>query len=92
MAGWKNTASGKIKMPFSKEVFAELGFCGIHVISPEIFMHMKRDGVFSIIDIYLDLVPYKSIRGFDIKNAYWTDIGNHEDLAEAEKYLSENNL
>lgn len=92
LAGWKNKATGKIKLPVPKEVVVEMGFCGIHVISPEIFSHMKRDGVFSIIDTYMDLIPYRSIKGFDVKDVYWADIGNHHDLAEVEKYFSENNI
>ena len=63
-----------------------LGFCGIHVISPEIFNLMAREGRFSIIDTYLDLIEKGySVGGYDITGNYWRDIGKVFSLNELEE-------
>jgi NDP-sugar pyrophosphorylase family protein len=61
-----------------------LDFCGIHVLSPEIFDRMTETGVFSIITTYLRLsregariLPYRA------DGATWIDIGSFERLEEA---------
>ncbi len=62
----------------------QLGFSGIHVISPRIFNHIQEDGAFSIITLYMRLAAEgKAILPWRIDEAEWIDIGTPEKLAEA---------
>ncbi len=58
-----------------------LAFCGIHVISPRLLRMMKEEGVFSIIDSYLQLSGGgEGILAFEADGYYWRDLGKPEDL------------
>ena len=92
LIGWKNTLTGTIRMPDEKEVLYEYAFCGIHVINPELIKQINREGVFSIIDVYLEIIKDHIIKGIEIKNTFWTDIGNLQNLEEAESYFKQNFL
>jgi len=62
-----------------------LGFCGIHVISPEFFDLMSQKGRFSVIDVYLDLIEKGyPVGAFDISGSYWRDVGKVYSLDELE--------
>ncbi len=61
----------------------QVGFCGVHVISPRIFEIVKFSGPESIIDIYLDLIAKNHLlKAFDVTNCYWKDIGKIYSLEE----------
>jgi NDP-sugar pyrophosphorylase family protein len=61
-----------------------LGFCGIHVISPQIFAKMEEEGAFSIIAAYLRLATQgEKIMAFRADESYWRDLGRPESLLEA---------
>jgi len=62
-----------------------VGFSGIHVISPEIFEHIDKDGYFSIIDVYLNQIEKDfMIFGYPTDEYYWKDIGKLNAIAEFE--------
>lgn len=60
-------------------------FCGVHVLSPEIFAYMPRQGTFSITrDVYGPLVVVGApIYGFHYAG-YWRDLGTPQTLAAAQ--------
>jgi NDP-sugar pyrophosphorylase family protein len=61
-----------------------LAFSGVHLISPTMFPLMNEDGVFSIIATYLRLSGQgKNIGAFRADEYYWRDLGNPENLAQA---------
>jgi NDP-sugar pyrophosphorylase family protein len=61
-----------------------LAFCGIHVISPQIFQLMTEDGAFSIIDCYLRLAAQgEKVAGFRADEYYWRDVGKPESIRRA---------
>lgn len=61
-----------------------LAFCGVHIISPQIFTKMEEEGAFSIIPAYLDLAAKKEkIIAFRADEFYWRDLGRPEHLIEA---------
>jgi len=61
-----------------------LGFSGIHVISPRLLAMMKEDGIFSIIDSYLNLAAGgEKISAFPADEYQWRDVGRLEDLLQA---------
>ena len=63
-----------------------LAFCGIHVISPRLLAMMRQEGVFSIIETYLDLAAQgKKISAFRADEYYWRDLGKVEEIRQAEE-------
>lgn len=67
------------RAPHGKTRF--MAFCGIHIISPDIFQFIDETGRFSIIDSYLNLIEQGfPILGFPADGWYWKDIGKLETL------------
>jgi len=67
-----------------------LGFCGIHIISPRLFVMMNEDGVFSIIPSYLRLAAQgEKILAFRADEYYWRDLGKPDNLLQAAQDLKE---
>jgi NDP-sugar pyrophosphorylase family protein len=65
-----------------------LAFCGIHVISPQIFAKMNEEGAFSIITAYLRLAAQgEKIVAFRADECYWRDLGRPESVMQAEEDL-----
>ena len=61
-----------------------LAFCGIHVLSPQIFAKMKEDGAFSIIGTYMRLAAQgEKIIAFHADECYWRDLGRPESVLQA---------
>jgi mannose-1-phosphate guanylyltransferase len=53
-----------------------LAFSGVHVISPRLLGMIQRDGVFSIIETYLQLAADgENITAFRADEYYWRDLG-----------------
>jgi NDP-sugar pyrophosphorylase family protein len=69
--------------------FRALAFCGIHILSPQIFSKMQEDGVFSIIGSYLHLAAQgEKIIAFSADGAYWRDLGRPQNLVDAARDLA----
>ena len=61
-----------------------LAFCGIHVLSPQIFAKMNEEGAFSIIDVYLRLAAQgEKIIAYRAGDCYWRDLGRPESILQA---------
>lgn len=60
-----------------KEAAAQaLAFCGIHILTPQIFAKIKEAGAFSVIDAYLHLAAKgEKIAGFRADADRWRDLG-----------------
>ncbi|MCL2413363.1 MAG: nucleotidyltransferase family protein, partial [Bacteroidales bacterium] len=93
LKGWQNTKTGKSLyvegIPAcagmtDKKQLTLLAFSGIHIISSEIFKHIKQQGKFSIVETYLDLAKTFDIRGFRHDEDFWLDVGSPEQLRQAE--------
>jgi MurNAc alpha-1-phosphate uridylyltransferase len=84
LKGWLNIESGEQRLAEFNKGFKPLSFSGIHCINPEIFKKMTRKGKFSIMEEYLDLMSYESIRGYE-HSATIVDVGRPESILEAEK-------
>jgi NDP-sugar pyrophosphorylase family protein len=70
-----------------------LAFCGIHVISPGMLPMMKGEGIFSIIESYLDLAARgETIAAFRADEYYWRDLGKPEEIAQAAEDLKQNKM
>jgi len=69
-------------------IYIQLHFLGIHIISPEILHKLPDKKVFSIIDAYLALAKQKTaIQAYEINTGYWFDLGRHDSIVAAEAYL-----
>ncbi len=61
-----------------------LAFCGIHVLSREIFAQLTEEGVFSIIPAYLRLAGQaEKIVGFRADEYSWRDLGKLDSMRQA---------
>lgn len=91
LCGWRNTRTAQEKGPVTnfsddkKRSLTQKAFSGIHIISSEILHLIKREGKFSMIDLYLDLCSDYSIKYFDHSHSKFIDVGKPESLAQAEE-------
>jgi NDP-sugar pyrophosphorylase family protein len=61
-----------------------LAFSGIHIISPRLLSMIQQDGMFSIIDVYLQLAAAgQKILGYRADGDYWLDLGKLERVQQA---------
>ncbi|HSN10229.1 MAG TPA: nucleotidyltransferase family protein [Hanamia sp.] len=85
LCGWRNLKTGEEKIRRAAEKYIEKAFSGIHVISPRIFVLMKMEGKFSMVDVYLDLCKTNTIAAFDHSNSKFIDVGKPESILKAEQ-------
>ena len=82
LCGWKSLKDERTivtRQPHGQ--LNELGFCGIHVISPRIFDKLTEVGVFSIVDSYLRLAGAgENIQAFRVDEYHWLDVGKLDHL------------
>lgn len=88
--GWRNVKTGQEKPAnlSEQEVYKQVhqkAFSGIHIIDPGIFELIERQGKFSMVDAYLDLVQDRLIKGFDHSESKFIDVGKPESIEKAEK-------
>ncbi len=89
LRGWVHQGTGKVRgMLNSYEEIAVngwqiLAFSGIQIISPEMVPLIRQEGMFSIIDTFLDLASTERIRGYRHDDDLWLDVGKPETLARA---------
>jgi len=86
LKGWKNQKTGEVKnITQNVECCLPYAFSGVHIIRPQLLELIPFDGVFSIIDLYLELAKNNRISGYIHNEGLWMDLGNPEQLQEAEK-------
>lgn len=95
MQGWLNHSTGEVlpaDFVWMPEQHSELAFEGIHVISPTLFEYMGEgtqwQGKFSIIPFYLSVCKQLHLRGYELKDITWFDIGKPETLQKANDYFN----
>ncbi|MEO7960034.1 MAG: nucleotidyltransferase family protein [Ginsengibacter sp.] len=84
LCGWKNIKTGEQKISREVSKFYPKAFSGIHVISPEIFSLIKREGKFSLVDVYLDLAVAHKIIDFEHSQSKFIDVGKPGSIEKAE--------
>ena len=89
LVGWTNVRTGEVKSPFLPDfdpaAYRRYSFCGIHIVSDEVFARMASwPEKFSIIDFYLQQCAERVIRGVVAPDLQLIDIGSPEKLAEAQ--------
>lgn len=86
LRAWQNSQTGETKGQFS-ETLRPFAFSGIHVLSAEIFKHIRQRGKFSIIDAYLDLAATHPIYGHLQAGVSVLDVGRPAAIEQAERWL-----
>jgi len=88
LCGWENTKTGALKIVnHNFQNLKRYAFSGIHVIDPEIFNLIKKEGKFSIVDTYLELAATHKITGFEHNPENWVDMGKPDELIKAKLIL-----
>jgi len=85
LCGWKNTKTGELISSCSIDSLEEFAFSGIHIINPKIFSLMPDDDVFSMIELYLDIMRENKITAHIDRDSFWLDVGTAENLQIADE-------
>lgn len=85
LCGWKNTKTGELISSCNIDLLNEFAFSGVHIINPKIFSLMPDDNVFSMIDLYLEIMRDNKIIAHNDNNSFWMDVGKPESLKIAEE-------
>ena len=86
VCGWEDLVTGERIINREPEgSLRSMTFSSIHVIHPDIFPLIKREGSFSIIPVYLDLLAEYPIKAWNADGYKWIDIGTPEKLRQAEE-------
>jgi NDP-sugar pyrophosphorylase family protein len=87
MRGWRNIFTGEqIPADLNAEGLTEIAFSSMHIVEPEIFNYM-HEGVYSMITLYLNLLPEHNIYTLKHDEGYWVDVGTPESLDYVRKLL-----
>ncbi len=73
-----------------QKIGREYAFSGYHILSPQIFNHITREGKFSITDWYLDICEAEKIFAYPHQNDIWIDIGTAGKLQLANEVYIQN--
>lgn len=84
LSGWRNVTNGEEKIVRNADILIQKAFSGIHVINSFLLSQMKREGKFSMVDVYLDLAKSHIISSYDHTGAQMIDVGRPESILKAE--------
>jgi NDP-sugar pyrophosphorylase family protein len=84
LCGRQAGRGGRAELVGSARQMHALAFCGIHIISPQLFAKMEEDGAFSIITTYMSLgARGETIVAFRADEYDWCDLGRPESVLQA---------
>ncbi len=85
MCGRANRAEGwEVVARHPRGTVREVGFAGIHVVSPRLLGALTEHGAFSIVDAYVRLIGRGATVGiYDASGGVWHDVGTPERLEQA---------
>ena len=84
LCGRRDGREGALELVRTAPATQAFAFCGIHILSPQIFALMTEEGAFSIINAYLRLAAQEEkIASFRADGFYWRDLGRPEAVARA---------
>ena len=86
LCGWRNMATGEVKIAKESDKYHQKAFSGIHIINRTLFTLMQpvSRGKFSILDVYLHLAATQCLQGFAHDDYLFVDVGKPESIAIAE--------
>jgi len=88
LCGWRNVQTGQERLArpadaLPRAPLIQKAFSGIHIIDPAIFPLIGLTDKFSMVDLYLDLAPAHTIRGWDHSQSRLIDVGKPESAERA---------
>ncbi len=85
LEGWQNTKTEERKIPGggSAARLRPYAFSGIHLMEESFLSHIRQEGKFSLVDVYLDLCGSRKICGWDHSGDALLDVGKPESLERA---------
>jgi len=87
LRGWRNISTGEqILAGVKADGLNEIAFSSMHIVEPEIFDYM-HEGIYSMIDLYLELASEHNIYTLKHDEGYWVDVGTPENLEYVRKLL-----
>ncbi|ABF42938.1 Nucleotidyl transferase [Candidatus Koribacter versatilis Ellin345] len=93
LCGRRNGHDAAPEIVRPSETAEELGFCGIHILSPNILPRLDDAEIFSIIPTYLRVAAAgEPIVAFRADSFYWRDVGSPASLREAATEVARNNI
>ncbi|WP_068598313.1 NDP-sugar synthase [Vaginella massiliensis] len=87
LQGWRNLKTEEEIIANTELRLYEYAFSGIHVINPKLFDLMEKEGKFSIMQVYMQLMKNEQILGYNHSDYQLIDVGRPESVLEAEKYF-----
>lgn len=88
LCGWRNNNTGEERISIEKEGLFPKAYSCVVIFEPAIFQLMKRQGKFSLVDVYLDLAADHLIMGYDHTGDKLVDVGKPDSVAIAEKLFT----
>lgn len=91
LKGWRNVNSGEEKpanISTTIPGLKQMAFSGIHAINTNLLKLIKREGKFSMVDVYLDLCAGHQIKSYDHTGAVLVDVGKPESVLKAEQIFT----
>ena len=85
--GWRNEKTNEEILRNDSKDVRILSFSGIHCINTSLLNLITKEGKFSIMEIYLELMRDYQIIGYE-HNDLLIDVGKPESIVEAEKYFN----
>lgn len=93
LVGWMNVKTGEVKSPYpdlNPSDYQRYSFCGIHIVSEEVFpLMVEWPDRFGIVDFYLKVCDTHCIRAVVVNDIQMIDIGSPESLALANQRVDE---
>ena len=76
LCGWTNVRTGEKKIVRDKPNLKPYAFSGIHCLHPDIIKETTFSGKCSIVDIYLEMARFYTIKAYVDPNDFWMDAGS----------------
>ncbi len=92
LCGWENVQTGQVKWASEPSAVStktsSWAFSGVQLIAAGVLQDIPLEGVFSMVDLYLQIASQITILPYLHTNDWWADIGKPENIAAADAYLS----
>lgn len=82
LCGWRDNTSGEQIIARDENNLRRVAFSGIHIIEPEIFEVLHKNGPFSMIKAYLELAASHKIMTYVHFDDTWIDMARRENFKE----------
>jgi len=87
LRGWRNRETGdQILKCAGDMVLHEIAFSSMHIAEPELFNYMG-EGIYTLIDLYLNLAADHNIYTLKHDEGYWVDVGTPASLEKVRNLL-----